>query len=146
MDVYLEVGKKKTFAGALDWPGWSRSGRDEVRALDALLEAGSRYAKILHSSNLEFDLPQGIERFNVVERLEGSAGTEFGVPAAVPAADLRTLQDKELERWQALLKTFGLAFIDTAKSVEGKELRKGPRGGGRDLVKIMSHVLEANAG
>ena len=27
MDVYLEVGQKRTFAGALDWPGWCRSGR-----------------------------------------------------------------------------------------------------------------------
>jgi hypothetical protein len=30
--VYLEVGKKRVFAGALDWPGWCRGGRDERNA------------------------------------------------------------------------------------------------------------------
>jgi len=33
--VYLEVGTKRTFAGALDWPGWCRNGRDETAALKA---------------------------------------------------------------------------------------------------------------
>ena len=33
IDVYLEIGKKRTFAGAIDWPGWCRSGRDEGAAL-----------------------------------------------------------------------------------------------------------------
>ena len=32
--VYLEIGEKRTFAGAMDWPGWCRSGRD----LDELVE------------------------------------------------------------------------------------------------------------
>ena len=32
-DVYLETGKKRTFAGAIDCPGWCRSGRDEASAL-----------------------------------------------------------------------------------------------------------------
>jgi hypothetical protein len=26
--VYLEVGDKRAFAGAIDWPAWARSGRD----------------------------------------------------------------------------------------------------------------------
>jgi len=34
--IYLEVGTKRSFASALDWPGWSRSGRDENEALAAL--------------------------------------------------------------------------------------------------------------
>ena len=33
--VYVEVGKKKTFASAMDWPGWSRGGRDEGAAIGA---------------------------------------------------------------------------------------------------------------
>ena len=41
--IYLEVGQKKTFAGALDWPGWCRSGRDEA---SALAEYAPRYATI----------------------------------------------------------------------------------------------------
>ena len=31
--VFVEMGKKKTFAGAVDWPGWCRSDRDEKMAL-----------------------------------------------------------------------------------------------------------------
>ena len=31
IDVYLEIGKKRTFAGVIDWPGWCRSGLDEGR-------------------------------------------------------------------------------------------------------------------
>ena len=45
IDVYLEIGKKRTFAGVIDWPGWCRSGRDEGSALQALLEYGPRYAR-----------------------------------------------------------------------------------------------------
>ena len=29
LPVVLEVGTKKVFASAVDWPGWSRSGRTE---------------------------------------------------------------------------------------------------------------------
>jgi len=38
--VYLESGSRRTFAGAIDWPGWCRSGRDEASALEALLSYG----------------------------------------------------------------------------------------------------------
>ena len=30
-DVYLELGTKRVFACALEWPGWCRGGRDEQR-------------------------------------------------------------------------------------------------------------------
>ena len=42
--IYLESGTKKVFAAALNWPGWSRSGRDEAEALAALLE----YLSLIH--------------------------------------------------------------------------------------------------
>ncbi len=42
--VYLELGSKRVFAAAVDWPGWCRSGKDERQALDALLAAAPRYA------------------------------------------------------------------------------------------------------
>ncbi len=45
-EVYLEVGQKKTFAGALDWPGWCRSAGDEGAALAALIAYAPRYAKL----------------------------------------------------------------------------------------------------
>ena len=44
--IYLEIGAKRTFACAVDWPGWSRSGRDEDQAITALLDSAPRYAKL----------------------------------------------------------------------------------------------------
>ena len=32
--IYLETGSTRVFAGALDWPGWSRSGKTETDAID----------------------------------------------------------------------------------------------------------------
>ena len=42
--VALEVVPARTFAVAVDWPGWTRGGRDEEAALDTLLRAAPRYA------------------------------------------------------------------------------------------------------
>ena len=42
----VEVADKKAFASALDWPGWSRSGKTEEAALAALDDHASRYAPI----------------------------------------------------------------------------------------------------
>ena len=80
IDVYLEIGKKRTFAGALDWPGWCRSGRDEASALQALCDYGSRYGRVLHTARLGFQAPADPSAFVVRERLEGNATTDFGAP------------------------------------------------------------------
>ena len=55
--VYLEVGSRRVFAGALDWPGLCRSGRDEEMALEALVAYGPRYAAAIGSSAHEFAPP-----------------------------------------------------------------------------------------
>ncbi len=44
--VAVETGTKRVFARALDWPGWSRSGRTEEAALEALAGAAARYAVV----------------------------------------------------------------------------------------------------
>ena len=46
MLVTIEHSPKKTFATAADWPGWSRSGKTEELALEALANYASRYARI----------------------------------------------------------------------------------------------------
>jgi hypothetical protein len=40
-----ESTPKRTFAGAIDWPGWRRSGRDAAAARQALVDYGPRYAR-----------------------------------------------------------------------------------------------------
>jgi hypothetical protein len=37
VDVAIEATDKKSFATAVDWPGWSRSGKTEELAIEALL-------------------------------------------------------------------------------------------------------------
>ena len=146
IDVYLEIGKKRTFAGAIDWPGWSRSGRDEASALRALVDSGPRYARALRAAGIAFHTPADASVFAVVERLAGTATTDFGAPDIAPTADTRPVDDAELRRLQALLQAHWRAFDTAVRAATGKELRKGPRGGGRDLEPIVRHVLGADAG
>ncbi len=146
VDLYLEVGKKRTFAGAVDWPGWCRSGRDEALALQALDAYGPRYARVLSAARLGFRAPADPDAFAVVERLKGNATTDFGTPGIAPSSDKRPVDDAELRRMQAILKACWRTFDKAVSAAQGKELRKGPRGGGRDLDKIVEHVLGADEG
>jgi hypothetical protein len=141
MDVYLEIGQRRTFAGALHWPGWCRSGRDEAAALQALADYGPRYARVLRLAGLEFELPADLAALAVVERLEGDASTDFGAPGQAPASDARPVDDDELARFRALLQACWQAFDQAVSAAAGKALRKGPRGGGRDLEGLVEHVL-----
>jgi hypothetical protein len=146
IDVYLEVGARRTFAGALDWPGWCRSGRDPDAALQALFEYGPRYARVLSRARLGFSAPSDSKALVVVERLEGGAGTDFGAPEAQPEADHEAMDGEALRRAQAILRACWRAFDAAAEAATGKELRKGPRGGGRELDAIIEHVLGADEG
>lgn len=141
--VYLEIGAKRVFAGAIDWPGWSRSGRSEEEALDALLAYGGRYADVVRRAGGTFNAPSGPERLEVVERLSGGSGTDFGVPGVATAADGEPLDDRELERLTSLLVASWATFDDAARAAQGVQLRVGPRGGGRTLEKMVAHVAEA---
>src|SRR5688572_22649301 len=63
IDVYIEKGEKRIFAGAIDWPGWCRSGRDEESALQSLADYGPRYARALHAAKLKFEAPGDVDAF-----------------------------------------------------------------------------------
>src|SRR5829696_1120672 len=131
LNVYLEIGKKRTFAGALEWPGWCRMGREEGSALQALLEAGPRYARILRPARLGFHAARDVSDFVVVERLNGNTTTDFGAPDRAPTSDADPIHDSELRRLQAILKACWRGFDAALESAQGKTLRTGPRGGGR---------------
>lgn len=139
--VYLESGPRRVFAGAFDWPGWCRGGRNEGEALAALVAYGPRYAAVVGP---EFTPPADASALDVVERLEGNATTDFGAPAVEPRFDRRPVDDAELDRLSRLLSAAWTAFDAAVAGAHGVTLRKGPRGGGRDLDKIVSHVFEAD--
>jgi hypothetical protein len=143
--VYLEIGKHRTLAGAFAWPGWLRGGRDEEAALRALVEYGTRYERVLHDAGLSFNVPADSGVLAVVERLEGNTTTDFGAPDIAPSVDAAPMEDTELRRLQGILKACWLAFDTATQATQGRELRKGPRGGGRELAGIVEHVLGAEA-
>ncbi len=144
IQIFLETGRRKTFAGAVAWPGWCRSGRDEVAAVQAMLDYGPRYAQVVGGSGVEFRLPAGSSDLLVAERHTGNATTDFGAPAIVLDADREPLDPAELQHLRALLGACWQAFDDAVERAAGRELRKGPRGGGRELGQIVDHVLEAD--
>jgi hypothetical protein len=146
IDVYLEIGKKKTFAGAIDWPGWCRSARDEASALEALVHYGPRYARVLHGTRLDFQVPGDASVFAIVERLQGDATTDFGAPGQSPSHDALPVDRAELRRFQELLEACWRAFDEAVQAAGGRELSKGPRGGGRDLARIVRHLMDSDAG
>jgi hypothetical protein len=144
-EVYLEVGRKKIFAGALNWPGWCRSGRDEGTSLAALAAYAPRYAEIFSGTAIEFVPPDDAAALAVVERLAGTSTTDFGAPDVAPAHDKEPFDEAARERSEAILVAIWQTFDRAVKAAEGKELRKGPRGGGREREGIVRHVLGADA-
>ncbi len=146
IDVYLEVGNKRTIAAAIEWPGWCRIGRDAPSALEALAAYGVRYGRVVHAAHLHFKAPDNSAALKVVERVKGSAMTDFGAPEAIPTIDNQPFDGEALRRARALLRAAWRAFDEAVASAHGKSLSTGPRGGGRDLDHIVEHVLGADSG
>lgn len=141
--VVVEAASKRSFASALDWPGWSRSAKTPEEALEALVHYGPRYAAVARRAKITFSPPRGVAGLDVVERLTGGGGTEFGVPGAVAVAEEAAPTARELERTIALLQAAWKTFDAAARRAEGVTLRLGPRGGGRQVPKIIDHVAQA---
>jgi hypothetical protein len=146
MKVLIEKGAKRVFASAVDWPGLARSGRDEASALEALLAAAPRYARVLARTRLGFRTPARDSDVHAVEHATGNATTDFGAPGVPARADARAMSDADLERTRAILTAMWRAFDATVDGARGKTLRTGPRGGGRSLDAIVRHVREAEVG
>lgn len=146
ISVYVETGKSRTFATALAWPGWSRSGRVEAAALQTLYDYAPRYARVLESTALDFRPPSDLSALEVTLRLAGNATTDFGAPNLPLPDDTQPIDPSELEQWQVILQACWQAFDSAVQAAAGKSLRKGPRGGGRDLDKIVQHVRDVDFG
>jgi hypothetical protein len=141
--VCLEVGERRAFASVIDWPGWSRSGKDEGSALETLAAYAPRYRKAISAAARGLRGRIEPTSFEVVERLRGNATTDFGAPGVASKADERPLDHGEAQRLFRLLRAAWMAFDRAAVATEGAELRTGPRGGGRDLDAIVRHVHDA---
>jgi hypothetical protein len=141
--VVVETSPKKSFASALEYPGWSRAGKTPELAVEALLAYGPRYAPIA----AEAGTPIAIEDLSVDidETVDGDAGTAFGVPSVIAAREREPLDRTEAGRRAALVDAAWHHF-DAIASGAPARLRKGPRGGGRDTAKIVEHVHGSDHG
>jgi hypothetical protein len=139
--LLVETTPKKVFVSALDWPGLSRGGRDEAAAVENLLAHVERYAPVARAAG--YPLPGVDLDLEVAERIDGDAGTAFGMPSVVGAADREPVEATEAARMAALVEAAFDAF-DRIAATAPAELRKGPRGGGRDTAKIVEHAWGAN--
>lgn len=138
--VMLEQGKKKrVVASAFDWPGWDRSaklGDDVLAVLDTYRHRFAEVAELAGYGD-EFALLGDLE---VVERVEGIGMTDYyGVSGRTATAERSAMTEAEFDRKLALLRASWSTFDDKAARVSA-ELRKGPRGGGREKDRIRQHV------
>ena len=138
--VAVEETPKRSFATAIDWPGWSRSGRTVPAAHEALVAHAERYAIVAALAGEPF--PTEDLEVDVAESGGGGSGTEFGVPSRITDADRRPTSSGEGDRLARLVAAAWKTLDDVAERAP-EELRKGPRGGGRDRSKMVAHVIDA---
>lgn len=137
-DIYLEVGGKKAVAWSLEWPGWCRIGKNEEAAVQALIDKEARYRVIAQRAGLNFAAGDLV----VVERLPGNSNTDWGVPAVMASVEARPMESATAQRNVALLRA-AWDVLEEVVAASPAELRKGPRGGGRERDEVRRHVIEA---
>lgn len=137
-DIYVELADKKAIAWSLEWPGWCRIRTNEAAAVQALIDTQARYRLIAQRAGLDF-APGDLV---VVERLAGDANTAWGVHSVLASAETKTIDATTAQRNVALLRA-SWDLLEEVVAASPSQLRKGPRGGGRDRDEIWRHVIEA---
>jgi hypothetical protein len=132
--------EKKTAAFAIDWPGWSRGAKAPDVAVELLEAYRERYRPIVRLAGLEEEF-DAAGRLEIVEDHVGVGSTDFwGISFAPSSFEQGAMPEAELERKLALLEAAWSHFDDVAARVS-PEMRKGPRGGGRNRDEIIRHAL-----
>jgi len=139
--VMIEAGRRRVFASALDWPGWSRSGGTERLAIAELEHYRSRYAAVAARAGLA--LPGA--GFEVALRAPGiSTDADFGSLGKAVEREYEPVGAAAAHRLAGLLEACWDEF-DRAAAAAPALLPRGPRGGGRDISEVIGHVLESEA-
>ena len=131
---------KKSAAFSLDWAGWERGAKSPELALEALESYRERYRSVASLAGMarDFDAAGPLE---IVEDRIGPGSTDFwGISFAPSSNEQGPMTDAELDRAITLLRACW-AFFDGVAARVSPELRKGPRGGGRDRDLIIRHVI-----
>jgi hypothetical protein len=140
--VALELGPKgkKLAAVAPDWPGLERGAKTAEAAIEALRAYMPRYAAVAKLAGLDEEFGKIID-VQVVEQYEGPGSTDFwGISFGFSNFDQQEMSrdrlDRELSLMQACWK-----YFDGVRARVSSEMLKGPRGGGRNRDRIVSHTI-----
>ena len=135
---------KRSVAFTLDWPGWSRGARTSELALEVLESYRERYRPVASIAGMaqEFEAAGPLE---VVEDRIGTGSTDFwGISFSPSAAERGPMSEADLERAITLLQACWTFFDGVAARVS-PEMRRGPRGGGRDRDRIIRHTIRTES-
>jgi len=135
---------KKAVAFALDWPGWSRGAKTPDLAVATLEAYRDRYRQVAAAAGMteEFDTAGALE---VIEEGTGTGSTDFwGISYVSASSERDPMDDAELERKLRLLRA-SWEFFDGVAARVSAEMRKGPRGGGRDRDRIVRHTIRTES-
>ena len=142
----LERGPKgkKAVAFAIDWPGWSRGAKAPDLALATLESYRRRYRPIALAAGMadEFDIAGPLD---VIEDRIGTGSTDFwGISFSPSSFEQGQMDDTEIDRKINLLRA-SWAFFDSVAARVSAEMRKGPRGGGRDRDRIIRPTIRTES-
>ncbi len=131
-------------AFAVDWPGWSRGARTPELALGTLESYRDRYRPIALAARMvtEFDRGGPLE---IIEDRVGTGSTDFwGISFSPSACERDPMAADELDRKILLLRACW-TFFDRVAANASAEMRRGPRGGGRDRDQIIRHTIRTES-
>ena len=135
---------KRSVAFAVDWPGWSRGAKTADLALETLESYRDRYRPVAVRAGLVHDF-DAAGRLQVIEDGPGTPSTDFwGISFAPSATEHGPMDEAQLDRGITLLQACWALFDDVAARVS-PEMRKGPRGGGRDRDRIIRHTIRTES-
>ena len=135
---------KRAVAFSIDWPGWSRGAKSAELAVETLESYRERYRPVASLAGLarEFDAAGPLE---IVEDMLGTPSTDFWAISFSPStSEPEPMTEAELERGISLLQACW-AFFDGVAARVSAEMRKGPRGGGRDRDRIIRHTIRTES-
>ena len=135
---------KRAVAFGIDWPGWSRGARSADLALETFESYRERYRPVARLAGLagEFDTAGPLE---ITEDRVGTGSTDFwGISFSPSSTEHGPMTEAEIERGITLLRACWAFFDDVAARVS-PEMRKGPRGGGRDRDRIIRHAIRTES-
>ena len=140
--IVVERGPKgkRSVAFSLDWAGWERGAKTAELAMETLESYRERYRPIADLAGMagEFDAAGPLD---VVEDRVGTGSVDFwGISFSPSSTEHGPMDGPELERAITLLRA-SWEFFDGVAARVSPEMRKGPRGGGRDRNRIIRHTI-----